>query len=153
MLNKVTREVYIQLPAEDVGPGEKDMVGRLNLCLYGTRDAAMNWQECVADHLKKIGFQRGKAYPSLYFNKEKNIHTLIHGDDYVSVWSKSHLKWLQSELEAAFEIKTDMLGLNDVDLQTSGKILNRLISVDEAGWKLEADPRHAELLGGGARRE
>ena len=64
----------------------------------------------------------------------------------MSVGSKSHLKWLQSELESAFEIKTDMLGLDDIELQTSGKIRNRLISVDDAGWKLEADPRHAELL-------
>ena len=143
---KVTREVYIQLPAEDVGPGEKDLVGRLNLCLYGTRDAAMNWQECVAEHLTSIGFQRGKAFPSLYHHKEKDIYTLIHGDDYVSVGEKSELKWLKAQLETAFEIKSDLLGSSDEELKTSGKILNRLIRVDEAGWKLEADPRHAELL-------
>ena len=143
---KVTREVYIQLPAEDVGPGEKDLVGRLNLCLYGTRDAAMNWQECVADHLTSIGFKRGQAFPSLYHHKERNIYTLVHGDDYVSVGDKGELRWLKQQLESTFEIKTDLLGRDDQELKTSGKILNRLIRVDKDGWKLEADPRHAELL-------
>ena len=52
---------------------------------------------------------------------------MIRGDDYVSVGSKSELKWLQSEIEAAFEIKTDVLGLNDsepprgVHVVTGGK--------------------------------
>ena len=130
---KVTREVYVQLPAEDIEPGENEMVGRLNLCLYGTRDAAMNWQECVADHLTKIGFRRGKAFPSLYYHRDRDIHTLVHGDDYVSVGGKGELQWLKKELESAFEIKTDLLGRSDPELKTRGKILNRLISVDEAG--------------------
>ena len=30
---RVTREVYVQLPAEDIEPGDKDLVSKLNLCL------------------------------------------------------------------------------------------------------------------------
>ena len=37
------RPVYIKIPAEDFEAGDEDMVGVLNLSLYGTRDAAMNW--------------------------------------------------------------------------------------------------------------
>ena len=54
--------------------------------------------------------------------------------------------WSCLMIESAFEIKTDMLGRSDPELKSSGKILNRLIHVDSDGWKLEADPRHAELL-------
>ena len=39
---RVTREVYVQLPAENIEEGEQGMVEGLNLCLYGTRDAATN---------------------------------------------------------------------------------------------------------------
>ena len=99
---KVTREVYIHLPAEDMEEGEKDLVGKLNLCLYGTRDAAMQWQECVATHLESRGFVRSRAYPSLYHHAERDIATLIHGDDYVSVGSKEQVAWLKKELESAF---------------------------------------------------
>ena len=53
------RELYAELPPEDKDYGV-GKVGRLNLSLYGTRDATANWQRCVADHLRSIGFTHGK---------------------------------------------------------------------------------------------
>ena len=38
---KAKRMVYVQLPPEDAKEG---MCGRLNKALYGTRDAAQNWE-------------------------------------------------------------------------------------------------------------
>lgn len=55
-----TRELYVEIPAEDPRGGQ-GLVGRLNLSVYGTRDAAANWQHCVADHLKSLGFIQAKA--------------------------------------------------------------------------------------------
>ena len=40
---KCTRCIYIELPKEDPD-AHPDFLGRLKLCLYGTRDAALNWQ-------------------------------------------------------------------------------------------------------------
>ena len=40
---KMTRLLYIEIPAEDPN-ANPDMLGRLRLCLYGTRDAALDWQ-------------------------------------------------------------------------------------------------------------
>ena len=37
------RPVYIEIPIEDYEDGDEMMVGKLNLSLYGTRDAAQNW--------------------------------------------------------------------------------------------------------------
>ena len=39
------RVTYVQLPPEDIGPGEEGMCGRLNFSVYGTRDAAANWSD------------------------------------------------------------------------------------------------------------
>ena len=45
-----TRNICVEIPAEDMTDADKrhDKVGRLRMSLYGTRDAAMNWQEEVA---------------------------------------------------------------------------------------------------------
>eukprot|EP00959_Pyramimonas_sp_CCMP1952_P401534 8413588-Pyramimonas_sp.AAC.1 len=51
-----TREVYVQLPPEDASPG---MVGRLNMSMYGTRDAALNWESKYTAVMKKCGFEQG----------------------------------------------------------------------------------------------
>ena len=37
------REIFIEIPLEDWEPGDEMMVAKLNLSLYGTRDAAQNW--------------------------------------------------------------------------------------------------------------
>ena len=44
------RPIYVIIPEEDRQPGDEDMVGQLNLSLYGTRDAALNWSE----HYSKV---------------------------------------------------------------------------------------------------
>ena len=42
---KCTRDLYIELLEEHEEHGRGDLVGQLNLCLYGTRDsAALNWR-------------------------------------------------------------------------------------------------------------
>ena len=35
--------LFIEIPIEDWAQGGEQLVGKLNLSLYGTRDAAMNW--------------------------------------------------------------------------------------------------------------
>ena len=51
------RPVYIEIPIEDFEPGGEHMVGRLNLSLYGTRDAAQNWTREYTEFLGKYWFQ------------------------------------------------------------------------------------------------
>ena len=64
---EATRCMYIELPAEDP-LHDKIMLGRLRLCLYGTRDAALNWQQTLSDHLAKAGFKRGVGHPPVFYH-------------------------------------------------------------------------------------
>ena len=63
---KVRREVYVDLPEEDWTP---NMCGRLNQSMYGTRDAAQNWEEEYSSFLIGISFRRGKASPCVFYHK------------------------------------------------------------------------------------
>ena len=62
----VRRTVFVELPEEDIGTGEEDCVGELQMSLYGTRDAAQNWQECCSEHLVELGFHKGVSNPCLF---------------------------------------------------------------------------------------
>ena len=55
------------------------------------------------------------------------------------------MKRLDEELSNAYEIKTQRLGLG-VGRQREGNVFNRMLRATEAGWEVEADPRHAELV-------
>ena len=141
---EATRELYVELPEEDSEFGGS-MVGRLRLCLYGTRDAALNWQDTLSKHLVDIGFKRGIGFPSVFVHEERDIWTLVHGDDYFSAGSKDSLSWLESELSKKYEIKTNRIG-HGTHCSAEGQILNRVVRATERGYELEADPRHAELV-------
>ena len=59
------RDICVEIPKKDLTPedGRHDKVGHLRMSRYGTRDAAMNWQDEVAKDLRKLGFQRGVYNP------------------------------------------------------------------------------------------
>ena len=54
---KIQRDVCIELPKKDP-KHSSGLLGKLKLCLYGTRDAAKGWQETLSTHLASIGFRR-----------------------------------------------------------------------------------------------
>ena len=135
---KTTRELYVELPAEDAESADGTMVGRLRLCLYGTRDAALNWQDTLSRHLLDIGFERGVGFPSVFVHKEYDILTLVHGDDYFSAGCSDGLSWLESQLVEQYEIKTSRIGHSE-HCKPEGQILNRVVRATESGFEIEAD--------------
>ena len=137
---KATRKVCIELPDEDKTPENirKDNVGLLQMSLYGTRDAATNWQEEVAKEMLSWGFERGRYNPCLYYHKSTGLKTLVHGDDFVSVGSRAATSQFRKKLENRFEIKTKMIGTG-MEESEEGKVLNRVIWVTEDGWEYEPD--------------
>ena len=98
-----TRSLFIELPTEDEEAKEGE-VGRLNVCLYGTRDAAREWQTTLSKHPEGIGFKRGVGHPAVFYHPDREINTLVHGDDYVSSGMSEQLDWFQGELEKAYGI-------------------------------------------------
>ena len=166
------RNVCIEIPNQDHTEADirHDKVGHLRMSLYGTRDAAMNWQEEVAREMVRIGFARGKYNPCLYFHQKRNLRTFLHGDDFATVGTRDGARWLKEALEKRSEIKTQCIGPgavvdgNKVDAGASmgpavttaygedmkegseGRLLNRVLRCTPMGWEVEADQRHADLI-------
>ena len=58
----------------------KDVVARLDRCMYGTRDAGAIWEQCYADALVAMGFEQGKASPCCFAHPKWNVQVVVHGD-------------------------------------------------------------------------
>ena len=82
----------------------------LNRSLYGTRDAAMNWQEEVANEMHRWGFSRGQYNPCLYSHAERKVRVFLHGDDFASVDNRASLRRFRERMEQRFEIETSVVG-------------------------------------------
>ena len=68
---KIQRGVYIEVPREDPRAGP-NVLGKLKLCLYGTRDAAQNWEAEYVELLQAAGFTKGMASACVFHHGEKH---------------------------------------------------------------------------------
>ena len=65
------RKVFVELPPEDYQPGDERICGLLRYSLYGTRDAAQNWEEELASTLSGFGLTRRSACPCVWRGRVK----------------------------------------------------------------------------------
>ena len=81
---KAQRPVLVKLPAEDCAGKDEGKIGLLGKkSMYGTRDAASNWQRDWQGHLENWGYELGRSSRNLFHNKKRETSGLTHGDDFV----------------------------------------------------------------------
>ena len=137
--------IYIKIPDEDWEPGDEENVARLNLSLYGTRDAANNWSRKYTEVMLSLSFEVGQGSPCNFKRVQRQVSVTVRGDDFTSTGTEANLKWFEAGLAKAFEIKTKILGPEKRKLQEV-RVLNRVLSWTATGITCEADPRHAEII-------
>ena len=137
------REVYVKLPAEDDAP---EMCGRLNKAMYGTRDAAQNWEYEYVEWLKSVGFVSGRASPCVFYHAERGIRLVVHGDDFTVLGYEEGLDWFRRAISEKYEVKfRGRLGPDEGD-DKSIRILSRVVEWTDVGLKYEADQRHVDII-------
>ena len=141
---KPKRSLYVRLPPELGLP--KDVVGKLERCMYGTRDAGAIWETCYVDCLVGLGFVQGVGSPCCFWHPTWEISVVVHGDDFSALGTDEMLDKYEAGLRKSFECKMrGRLGSEPDDLKEI-RMLNRIIRIVPTGLLYEADPRHAELL-------
>ena len=122
------------------------MCGKLVKAMYGTRDAAQNWEYEYSEFMDTIGFKRGKASPNIFYHEARNIRAVIHGDDFTILGNEYDLDWFRREISQRYEVKfRGRIGPSDKD-DKAIRILSRVVTWTEEGIEYEADQRHAEII-------
>ena len=141
---KCDQEVFIELPGEaGAGPGR---CGRLAHWLYGFRPAAQAWENHYAGKLEEIGFRRGTLSPVSFWNEEKGLAGLVHGDDFTFVGEDGDLDMVEEKMKEWYDIKVKArFGPGDGDCKEVG-VLGRTLRCTKDGYEYEADPKHRKLV-------
>jgi hypothetical protein len=135
----------VEIVDEDFEEGDQHRCGWLNVSMYGTRDAASNWESKYQSVLVGMGFQIGKSNPCVFRHESRDIRTVVHGDDFTSEGELPQLRWMQKMLEEKFALKTKIMGSHP-DLLKELQVLNRTIRWESDGITYEADNKHAATL-------
>ena len=114
--------------------------------MYGTRDAAQNWERAYGDFMAEAGFEIGKASPCIFIHRDRGLRVVVHGDDFTILGDEQQLNWFRQRIKTRFEVKCrGRIGGDEGD-DKSIRILNRIVTWTEAGIEYEVDQRHAEII-------
>ena len=141
---KARRDVYVEIPNEDWEEGDEYRCGKLRLSMYGTRDAAQNWEYCYQEAFKELGFKPGHTSVCHLHHQKRGLKAVVHGDDFTITGSEEELENLGEKLKKKFEIKLQIMGPGPRRVKEQ-LILNRVVRWTDEGLEYEADPRHAEI--------
>ena len=86
------RPIYIKIPDEDWELGDEENVARLNLSLYGTKDAAKNCSKKYIEVMLSLGFEVGQGSPCNFKHVQRQVSVTVHGDDFTSTGTEANLK-------------------------------------------------------------
>ena len=111
--------------------------------MYGTRDAAQNWEHAYTEFMINEGFVAGKSNPCIFYDEIKDIRVVVHGDDFTILAKEGRLDEFKAAMEDRFEIK---LKARLKDTGDSVRILSRVVTVTDEGIEYEADQRHSEII-------
>ena len=145
-----TRELYVEIPDEDRGPGEENLIGRLNRSMYGFRDASHNWMEDWQDLLQEEGYKIGVANPALFWNQALSSRGAVHGDDFYVLGTVCAVDRMAVALKSRYSVReSHRLGFGE-GCTRHATILNRVVSLGELNGRryvqIEPDKRHVELI-------
>ena len=73
--------------------------------MYGTRDAAQNWEHEYIEFMANAGFVKSRATPCMFFHKGRGVRVVIHGDDFTVLGNEVELDWFRECIQDKFEVK------------------------------------------------
>ena len=140
---KAQRPVLVRLPAEGCSGRDEGTIGLVKRSMYGTRNAASNWERDWQGHLESWGYELERSSRHLLHNKKRKTSGLTHGDDVVVTGTKRSLLELKKQLESVYPIKASIIGAGSTK---SIKALNRRVCWGERGMLHQHGPRHTLTL-------
>ena len=116
-------------------------MGELQASMYGTRDAAFNWEAAYSSEMLKLGFLRGKASANHYFHPVTTVRALVHGDDFALVGLEKDLRGFEGDFRRLYPCTVSLIG-PDKQHNKALKILGREIRYATTGIEMEVDTKY-----------
>ena len=140
---KAKRAVYVALPPEDPRSQDPNVCGKLLFSMYGTRDAASNWEEEYSEFMGTLGMKKGVASPCHFYDEKEQIRILVHGDDFLGVGTERQLRALVEKIMEQYEARYEIIGPAE-HLQKRTKIIGRFVTFTDEGIDIEVDPKYVQ---------
>eukprot|EP00973_Karenia_brevis_P061600 8566220-Karenia_brevis.AAC.1 len=141
---KCEEDVYLELPPECHCP--KGYCGELNYWMYGMRGVASAWERHYIGKFESIGVKRGVSCGVVFYQGERDISLVVHGDDLTFCGTDRDFKWVRKHMEEWCEIAVRAILGPDSQDDKEVVMLGRMVRWTDNGIEYEADPRHRQIV-------
>ena len=101
-----TIEMYAKLCEEDIEDASGiGTCGELVKAMYGTRPAALSWQNDYIAKLMAAGFTEGSSSPCVFHSMLRKLWVFVHGDDFVTAGPPGETRCIITYLGSVYLIK------------------------------------------------
>lgn len=100
--------------------------GLLRKATYGTRDAAMAWQEEYEQTMLFEGLQAGRASPCHFCHRAHRVRIVVPGDNVLGLTRRRDADQLVAIMWARYPTEVQWMGRREDDLKAV-RVLNRMI--------------------------
>ena len=134
---------YIELPGE---AGKQGRCGRLKKWLYGMRPAAGAWEKHFSTRLGQMGFVKGRAAPTVFYNREREARCVVHGDDFTFSGEAEVLGEIEKAMKDTYELKVRGVMGDEPHDDKQIVILNRTLAWKEDRLEYKPDSKHVQEI-------
>ncbi len=111
------------------------MCGKLGKVMYGTRDAAKNWEVAYTEMMKEAKVKQGACSACVFYHEERNVRAVVHGGDVTVLGRSSDSDWLRKAFEKKMEVKCKERLVRG--REGAVRVLNRVVSSTKDGIEYE----------------
>ena len=94
----------------------------------------------------ECGFERRLTCAVVFYNAEKDIACVVHGDDFTLCAGGPELLWIAENMKSWFEIQVGAFSGPEERDDKHVVILGRHVRWTAGGIEYEADPKHRKLV-------
>ena len=70
--------------------------------MYGTRDAAQNWEYAYTEFLENCGFKACRMNPCIFYHEDRERRLVAHGNDFTKSGADEDLVWFRGVFRKAW---------------------------------------------------
>ena len=138
-------DIWIEPPAGE--EPDSRYVWQLLKALYGTRRAALLFQEYVITAMKTIGFFAVQVASQVFYHPGWLVLAVVHGDDFAAAGTPKSLDKLDEAMDQFFTLKKlPRVGPPSLGGVAAGRYTKRWITCDEKGFGWSADQQHIDKV-------
>lgn len=137
MYGDLDKEIYLSQPEGFIDEQYPGHIRKLNSSLYGLKQSARQWHQCLSDQLKAIGFETAQVDPLLHILKKEGVilsTILVHVDNILLAGTAQSIQAVEKVLHEQFKLTRREEVSHFLSFDITRDCTNKTFTINQASY-------------------